>query len=295
MFKRGAQRPEKPHTGQIVATHNGLTVIDCWKCGYKHLDPLPSEREVESYYAEDQFYNGGNGVSDWLHQEIKEHNAGLWTPRHDYECGLIDTSLPLLDVGAGAGWFVRHYQYWNKAWGIEPSYSARAISEVGDCLYPNYPAFLAEHGWQSPINIRMALVLEHLVDPVREVIRYTKHLGREGRLLVVAPHEFSNLQKRVGGYQWIVKPHLNYFDQKGITRVLTDAGLTVERVGATAPMELFVLAGKDYRKDAALGRQLHLKRLAFEKRFGARAFGFYTMLYKLFGWGRALIVVAKRG
>jgi len=292
---RDANMISKPHAGHIVAVHNGLTVLDCWQCGYKHLDPLPSEREVESYYRDDQFYQGGNNTPDWFTKEANEHELGLWNTCYDYQCELLDTSLPLLDVGTGCGWFVRHYQYWNKAWGIEPSVSAREIGGIGNYIYPDRNAFLAKRGWVVPMNIRMALVLEHVVDPYREIVRYMGHLGREGKMMVVVPNDFSGLQRKIGGHHWISKVHINYFNEEGIRGLLAKAGLKTVHVSTTYPIERNILKGRDYRGDDALGRQCHMERLQFEKKHGTRAFIYYHLLYKLFGWGRELIVVAKKG
>ena len=282
------------HTGNIVAIHNGLTVLDCWQCGYKHLDPLPDYAEIEDYYAQDKFYNGGNNTPDWFIKESVEHSMGLWEPCYDYQIERLNTSLPLLDVGTGCGWFVHYYQYWNQAWGIEPSQSAREAYGMGGYIYPDRATFLAQHGWLAPLNVRMALVLEHLVDPYLEIMQYRELLGTEGRFMVIVPNDFSRLQKKIGGYHWVSKVHLNYFNQDSMTRLLRRAGLKVIDVSVTAPIELNILKGRDYRNDDALGRQCHNERLEFERKWRRKAFQYYKVLYKLLGYGRELIITAER-
>lgn len=63
---------------------------------------------------------------------------------------------------------------------------------------------------------------------------------------------------------------------------------------ATFPMELFILAGMDYRKNDELGKKLHAARLRFEQTFGKNAFRLYNYLYKKHGWGRELIFVGSK-
>ena len=40
------------HSGTIAGEHNGLRVIECTQCGFKHLHPLPDAVEVRARYVQ---------------------------------------------------------------------------------------------------------------------------------------------------------------------------------------------------------------------------------------------------
>ena len=43
------------HAGVVVAKVDGYDVIDCEHCGFKHVIPLPSHEQLQTFY-EDEFY-----------------------------------------------------------------------------------------------------------------------------------------------------------------------------------------------------------------------------------------------
>ena len=280
---------KRSHRGILAAYSKQLFVRDCVDCGYAHLDPLP--QAVEKYYENDRFYREHSSI-DFLHKDIIEYKKGFWDAAFGYQIRLLG-NLPIIDVGAGTGQFV---DYWEKhcyyeAIGIEPSKLARTLWIASEnSMYSELdkiPPII-----DQDINIRMALVLEH-IDKPEHFIRQYADIMNGGRMMIIVPNEFSPLQKRIGHFHWVSKVHCNYFTPTSLTNLLEGLGMRVIHKSATFPMELFILAGIDYRNNDVLGKRVHKIRLNFEKQFGVSAFRLYKLLFDKFGWGRELIFVVE--
>jgi hypothetical protein len=162
--------------------------------------------------------------------------------------------------------------------------------------------------------VRFSLVLEHVPDPAGFLSDHLAWPGLDAKkVLVVVPNEFNPLQRAVlrrdplGTFRdvplgpvhhhrraWFVdRRHLNYFDPPGLRACFEDAGLRVTYEGATFPMELFILAGADYRKNKSIGLAAHRLRLRFEKAMGSLAWRIYEMLYRRWGVGRELVFMGE--
>lgn len=275
---------------QGTITYDDVTVKNCVKCQFMHQFPVPTQEELDAYYAEDKFYTtfSPNG---WLDKEFKEHSQGLWDTYYEYKLSLLGLYKPnqtLLDVGCGAGWFVQYASnHQVNAIGYEPSWSARDITRN--------PLIKSVRPEQQFDAIHMALVLEHVADPFDFVAKWTNQLRHSGRMCIVVPHDFSPLQDELETYHFISKVHINYFQPEGLRHVMNMAGLRVIHESATFPMELFQISRLlPYIGNDKNGLKAHMLRLRFEKLFGVRAFRLYEKLYKKWGWGRELVFVGER-
>ena len=298
---RGTVQESLNHYGNHIAANGRLEVIDCIKCGYAHLFPLPTQTDVDTYYQQDEFYRT-HGPPDWFAKERREHQAGLWRPAYDFQMQLLGNKPRVVDYGCGTGWFIQHYRAQHGlASGVEPAPSARAASPVEQYIYSSMNMLYISGvvPGRSTESARAVLVLEHVLDPITEVLALKKTaLGPRGRLLIVVPNERNPLQKlvqrREGTAWWVQKPHINYFDRHSIRRLLQACELKVVYQGGTFPMELLYLVGFKYIGNDAIGRKAHNWRLAFEHRLGPRAFSLYHMLYNVLGWGRETLIVGQR-
>lgn len=294
-------------------------IIHCNDCGFAHLWPLPDADTVKAYYDNDQFYTGTNPHSPpgWFKKELAEHQAGYWYAYYDYLAGLLQPGKPVIDIGCGCGWLVDSLlgDGWY-AWGVEPSLAARRFSPVQDRLYPSIDDLAMIHGIRG--NITLVLTLEHILDP-ETFLRRDVLLHLDGRLVMVVPNEFNPLQNAIIGREtrlgadwwnnrfiladkngneynpWFVCPvHINYFTPASLRRLLESVGLRIVHESGTFPTELPILFGYDHRGQPDRGKRLHEWRLRFERRFGINSFRLYRLLYRLFGIGREVIMVAER-
>jgi SAM-dependent methyltransferase len=262
------------HTGSVIARRGERAVIDCERCGWAHLDPLPSERELALMYNE-SYYEG----SGWLEKDRGEQ--AFWDLEHadklaDWRSILGRETGSVLDVGCSNGLLLEYAAA--RGWrgeGIEPS--APAVAEarahgltIHSGLYQN-----VELAPRSFDVVHSKLLAEHIPDPVGFLAWASRLLVRGGALTMHAPNEFNPLQlaarDELGLSDWWVAPpfHLNYFSFDSLERLLSTHGYRVVGRDATFPMEWFLLMGENYVTDAELGALVHMRRMALESRLEA--------------------------
>lgn len=258
-------------------------IIACHTCGFSHWHPLPDASTVARYYEEDKFYSQ-HSPPDWFKKEEREHSQGYWLAYYDYLISFLKPFTPTIDIGAGAGWFVQRCPY---ALGVEPSVTARKFSPVPDDMLVSLGGLKGGRG-----NIVLMLTLEHILDPetwLREEI--LPHL--DGRLIITVPNEMNPLQKALRSWHFVSPVHLNYFTPDTLKAMLERLNLRVVHTSTTFPMEAFAFIGRSHIGNDEIGRRNHLLRLRVEKALGVRAFKLYEWLYRLFGIGREIIMVAE--
>jgi SAM-dependent methyltransferase len=226
------------------------------------------------------------------------------------EFGLLD--LPrdgenaLLDVGAGFGDCLAFAQGlgWNAA-GLEPSpFACNILKESG---LPHIQGFVED----TPLNantadvIRAAWVLEHLLNPGAVLDKFHIALRRGGRLLVTVPNDFTNIQaiakrtlKKKDDW-WVHHTHVNYFNLQSLNLLLRKHGFAVAQFYSTFPMEMFLLQGFDYTRDAKLGRKVHGWRKRFELAMHASEQGINDLVhlqqsFAACGMGRDIVVLGVK-
>jgi len=246
--------------------------------GYRRIDPVPTQAQVEQYYAE-EFYSSGykqfNDSSLAVQQEEKEFFDSRW----DAVCRRIDRhfgglgGLSVFDVGFGFAQALLYFKTRGmSAAGLEPSEEgvAYALSQgieayqggieefdvVGDCRY----------NVVTVIN-----VLEHLRSPADTLSRIRQELLAPGGLLVLdVPNEFNDFQVAANseydlGEWWICPPnHINYFSVSSLCALLDTCGYDVVYKESSFPLEMFLLMGDVYVGDAAVGKESHERRVRFE-------------------------------
>lgn len=298
--KNGIKMNQPKHNGPIVGANNGIVVIDCVNCGYAHVTPLPDKDEVEQQYVQDKLYDEKR-IIEWFEKERQEHSMGYWDAEYEYECRLLNKRLSILDVGAGSGEFVSWVNrcrfedigYKRVAYGIEPSTLSRKYA-VWKLYYSSNDFLRAMRGALIDLNVRMSLVLEHIVNPAEFVRHYMSLLGKTGRILIKVPWDNSPIQQRIGTQHYIAQEHINYWNPVSLRKLLEKEGLRVVHTSTTAPLELNVLLGRNYIGNDILGKKVHTERLHIEKFAGWRIFQLYFLLYRTLHIGREIIMVAEK-
>jgi len=237
---------------------------------------------LDLYYSRDDLEYSTQAGAAWLDKERAEHEAGLWDTAYRWQASLLNAGS-LLDVGAGAGWFIR---WWRTnvgaAYGVEPSQTCRKVGPPMLSTFEQAESVLTD----VPLaNLRLSLVLEHVYDPEAFLKRYAGLLQPGGRVLAIVPNEFNPLQVRAArrrGDWFIDGRHLNYFTGDSLVALFGRCGLRVVFVGATMPTEWWPVRW---------GPRFHLGRLRFEKMVGPVAFKLYANLYHQWGIGRELVMV----
>jgi SAM-dependent methyltransferase len=289
------------HRGPVIARRGAAAVIDCLRCGWAHLDPLPSESDVAPIYGA-VYYEEEN--AGWLSKDRREQ--AFWDLEHadklaDWRSLLGREHGSVLDVGCSAGLLLEYVtaQGW-RGEGIEPS--APALREARAHGLTVYPGMYQETEL-PPCSfdvVHCKLLIEHIPDP-RGFLGWAARLLSPGGLLTIhAPNDFNPLQlaaRDALGLEawWVVSPfHLNYFGFDSLERLLAGGGFTPVLRDGTFPMEWFLLMGEDYVTDDSLGASVHQRRMLLEQRL--QALGQRRDLHRHLaraGLGREAIVHAR--
>ena len=258
------------HCGKVIDVHNDITVIDCEKCGFKHVFPIPEQRELDKFY-EKEFRQVDSNYFKRLEEDLEWL---LMTYERYYE--LFEqlcqgNSKKLLEIGSGSGHFLKcgKERNWD-VMGFEPSKISYDYSKTLDVnvIHGNFNFEEAKKYGKYDV-IFMRNVIEHIPKPIAMLNDIKTLLNPNGLLFIVSPNDYNPLQdilKKKLGFDpfWIAKEHINYFNFESMKNLLQKLDLNVIKTSATFPMEFFLLGGQDYVSNPALGRKCHDIRKKFE-------------------------------
>jgi SAM-dependent methyltransferase len=299
-------------------TETPRVVVDpTW--GYRRLDPLPTDAQLDEFY-ESRYRDllGCGGRAPDLARLVGSQ------PDHDRErswlaatlhADVLDAVAPVgaaglprrfLDIGCGTGDLVGALAAagWDAS-GIEPATEIAAVGRSRGLRIEGTSATTYFDRWSSgprePFGaITMMNVLEHVPDPATLLTRAIRALAPGGRLVVRVPNDFSPLQiaaQQASGRSpwWIVSPdHLNYFDHRSVTGLLERLGLDIVDQSADFPMELFLLMGEDYVGDPSVGGAVHERRRRLDLSLDPDVRRRLGRAWAAAGVGRNAFVVARR-
>ena len=218
-------------------------VSGCRRCEHGFMHPQPTWDELRVYYNEEYDpYVRNHGAQGDDDSKIVSQAHASGTFRHI----AVPTGKRLLDVGCGAGWFLRICkQMGADVYGIEPSeFGAHRCREAGLEVYNGMVEdYLDQYGSERKFDVITANhVIEHAADPVR-TLRGMKSLLAPGGMLWISVPNAKCFFSRVLGSEWHstdLPYHLQQFSNTSLELAGAKAGLTVHRVytyslpGATA-------------------------------------------------------------
>lgn len=249
------------------------------KFGFLQFKPTPTNDEIAKFYA-NEFYSGEyknfNDSALEVQLNDREFYEGGWSDIADNISEILKkplTGLSLLDVGCG--WSQALLFFTKKGidcHGFDPA--PEAVS------YGVNKGLKVKHAGMDRMDVfddkkfdvvMLKNVLEHLADPIAilEEIRQ-KVLIKGGLIVIDVPNEFNVFQTAGRDLHelndwWVAPPaHLNYFSKDTLVNLLEGTGYQVKLTESSFPMEMFLLFGDCYVNDRNLGKQCHLKRIAFE-------------------------------
>lgn len=269
------------HSGPVVGHANGMDILACAACGFRHAIPLPSPAKLareyaENYYAEAKPTYIADAGADQQWAKLFQDD------RLDAVANALGRNTgTLIEIGSGPGFFLETAS--QRGWtaiGIEPSRQAAAFAQGRGLTVHNrtFTDALA-HGLPQADVIAATNVLEHIPDPIEMLAAARDIMKSGGVMCLTVPNDFSPLQIAAqdgkGHAPWWIAPphHLNYFDFDTLESLMRRLGFTpVERL-TSFPMEAFLLMGDDYVSDPATGKDCHRRRMNFDLAFEAAGIG----------------------
>lgn len=294
------------HKGKTIWKSKKYSVIDCVKCGFCHLDPIPELKDLQKMYTH-HFYQSMKP------KYIKKDESELpyWNITFDDKLYLIESKIRkkkkrILDIGCGPGFFLKRAK--ERGWdvlGIEPSTTAASYAKshgipIVESLFEQYQS----HTPDKFDAIHSKFLLEHVIDPFSICKSCYSLLNKGGIICFEVPNDFNVLQNIViktmkKPHYWVGSPeHINYFSLKSLTNLLKKAGFKTFYAESTFPLELFLLFGLDYVGNDRVGRKIHRMRMRLETNIHSSGYNkLKRELYNYFaqkGLGRELIVYAQK-
>ena len=260
------------HSGEVFGIKDEYSVIDCEKCGFKHVIPIPSEEFLNDYYTKYFVKNRPGKFYKKMEQDVPWLQI-MYSEKYDlFEKHLPKSRRSILDVGCGLGYFLktgidRGWQTFGVEASIESATYARkfGIEILNEYLNDSNYLKLGQYD-----VIHMHEVLEHLPNPIEMINVVKKMLNPGGFICIVSPNDFNPLQEAfIANYKytkwWISPPeHINYFNFTSIRNLLTKQDFKIIEQTATFPLEIFLLMGDNYIGNSEIGKTIHKKRVNFE-------------------------------
>lgn len=301
-----ATRSWQDHTGPLLDSVKGFDVIECERCGFTHIVPLPSPEELESMYRH-EFYTEEKPLYFERHRDDLDWWNMVYSERYEtFEELLPSHRRRLLDVGSGPGYFLLHGK--QRGWhtlGIEPSaHAARYSRDLGLQVVNDFLDTRTVGQLETFDVVHMREVLEHVPDPGGMLKLAGELLNRDGILFLSVPNDYNPFQRvlrKVRAFDpwWLAPPHhINYFDFHSLERLVQSNSFDVIIKDTSFPMDIFLLMGDNYVGNDALGRLCHSKRKMLEQTLAeAGLAGLKRQLYQSFaslGIGREVQIYAKK-
>ena len=93
------------HSGEVLDSVQGFDVIECQKCGFKHIVPLPGEEEIAAFYSVAYYESEKPSMlKDYL-DSLPWFNM-IYDDRYDFFEGKLGGQGRVVDIGAGSGFFL---------------------------------------------------------------------------------------------------------------------------------------------------------------------------------------------
>lgn len=204
-------------------------VLRCHDCGMGFLDPLPSEKFLDSFYSQGYFESklGESGYKNYF--KMKNFLDAESVRRLDYITKFVRPPASLVDVGAGLGFFAAKAQLKGfkvsvidrSPWAVRfVKKTSRIPAYVSDLTSVATPTkkFQVVTAWDS---------LEHLRKPADGFLSMNRLLEDGGWVFITTPN-IDSADARFLGKRWYgfkkIPEHLQYFSPSTIKRFAHDAG-----------------------------------------------------------------------
>jgi 2-polyprenyl-3-methyl-5-hydroxy-6-metoxy-1,4-benzoquinol methylase len=271
--------------------------------GYMRCFPLPSQDELDKLYR-DEFYTTAKPryiermEDDWEWWEAV-YSDGVSILREIL--GEMRSTPIILDVGCGAGFFLKVASKEFYPEGIEPNKTA---AEYAEHLNQNAVIFNSLDEYGDPDSdfkchaVHLSEVLEHVRNPFQMLQDCADRLVDGGAICVVVPNEKFSPRFPTARFMYphVFQPpqHINYFTFDTIEALMVKAGFEIYERSSTYPMETFLQIGLDYTKSEAIGRLCHTQRMAFDLSMtSAQRRKFYKELAAE-GLGRECVIYGRK-
>jgi SAM-dependent methyltransferase len=256
-----------------------MEIVEDRKFGFKRVEPIPTQEEVEKFYAK-EFYDANaeyfNNSALLIQQEQSDFFNSRWNAIYEQLHSFFGSTIrekSVFDIGFGFAQALIYLK--NKGLvvsGLEPSKEGVDYARGNgiDAIHGGIENFDLV---KNKSDIVMLLnVLEHLRQPEKTILDIKNNLlTADGMLLIEVPNDFNDFQivanEEYNLNEWWVHPpnHINYFSHDSLQKLLKGCGFKIVHCTSSFPLDMFLLFGDQYIGNSELGRECHNKRVRFEQ------------------------------
>lgn len=250
--------------------------------GYYEIANKPSQNDLQSFYSEKYYQDGGKGAVSYEKlyddEELKYINLKIGQRFSIAQKLLKVSNGKFLDVGCGKGFSLKHY--FDLGWEVKGiDFSKTAIMqhnpdmvdkvEFGDVYF--IISSLIKKNKKYDI-ITLDNVLEHVLEPIDFLENLKKIISNDGILILVVPNDASLIQEYcfnrnlINERFWICPPdHLSYFNYDSLIALGEHTGYDCKNIIADFPIDYFLLnPHSNYVLNKSVGKDAHRARIRAE-------------------------------
>ena len=302
---------EIEHQYDTFWEEQGLKVIDCQTCGFKHIYPIPTPAEIVEFYIK-RYYRD---IKPFPYEKVNEafiekRNRFIkdYRPYEEIYQKVIELkqteSVRMLDVGCGNTLLAKYFE--NQGWTgviVEPNQDAgEYLKKFGLNVFNKTVEEVDSLDLGGFSFINLEFVLEHIREPYSVLQKLSKLLEPGGIIRVCVPNDFSQGQMAYQEHyreklRWVCLPdHINYFNFESLGKLLQKTGFTEVYRITNFPLEFLLMAGINYYADATDKGKVHPFISNFENSLIRTGRGQYLkQLYEnlaQLGFGRSIFMYA---
>ncbi|WP_332650951.1 class I SAM-dependent methyltransferase [Lysinibacillus sp. 54212] len=281
--------------------------------GYYEIAKRPTQEELNEYYTKTYYQdNKGSYSHEYTIEEKKYFNNHLEQKEiiirkfFDSKKNVSFSELSMLDIGAGEGYCLNYFSNLGlDVTGIDFSTHGCEIHNpqqlenllVGDTMDVIDNLAIESKSYNI---VTMNNVLEHVIDPGKLLEKLRKIMNENSLLIIEVPNDFSELQQyllktnKIDTEFWIAIPdHLSYFNKEGLVNLCNEFGFKEYQLYSDYPIDLNLLIdSSNYIKNAAIGKDIHRKRVEIENYLHSKSPAKLLEIYKILaemGLGRQIV------
>lgn len=203
-------------------------IYACQNCGFRWLDPQPTDAELSKIYNDQYFLDEGEAEITELVNKLKRATARLYLEQLVQGDLSSTRGLSLLEIGCGMGDFLVEAQSKGyKVFGLEVTdhLVEFANRRLGSSSVQR--GFIEASNFQKESFEIIAFfdVIEHVRNPLDFITRVHNLLRKSGKVYIVTP-TLDSWSAKLLGKNWMEYKveHLSYFNKKSITLLLEKTG-----------------------------------------------------------------------
>ena len=216
-----------PALNQTFRFHH-YDVCVCRHCGFRWLDPQPTEAELANIYTDHYFLDEGQAEITELVNQLKRATARLYLEQLVQGDESSPSGLSLLEIGCGMGDFLLEAQSKGfRVSGLEVTDHLVEFANRRLGVSSIQKGFIETADFQNESFDIIAFfdVIEHVRNPVDFMRRVQGLLKKKGRVFLVTP-SLDSWSAQLLGKNWMEYKveHLSYFNKKSLSLLLEKAG-----------------------------------------------------------------------